>query len=301
MAGDTVPAADGASHPARPGLIDAHHHVWDLSVRPQPWLDRPGNEPLRRDFTESDLAPQADAAGVTSTVVVQTVTGPAETPELLALAAGSCLVAGVVGWADLQSPAIGDALAGLRALPDGGFLSGIRHPVLIEDDPGWLARPPVLAGLAAVAEAGLCYDIVARPGQLPAAVTAAAAHPGLAFVLDHLGNPEIGPRVDEQWANAVAALAALPNTVCKLSGVLGEPPPHGRPGTGVAHLVPYYETVLSAFGPDRLMFGTDWPVCTVSASYASVVAAARALTAGLSPGERDAVFSGTARRVYRLG
>lgn len=293
----------GSAWSADADLVDAHHHVWDLAVRAQPWLDLAGNEPLRRNFSESDLRPQAMAAMVTATVVVQTVTEPAETPELLALAASSDLIAGVVGWVDLQAPGVADALATLQARPDGGWLRGIRHPVLIEDDPDWLRRPAVLSGLAAVGAAGLCYDIVVPPDKLPAAVAAAAACPDLTFVLDHVGNPEIGTQVDQRWADAVRALAALPNTVCKLSGILGEPAlgsGHPPAGTSVAHLVPYYETAVEAFGPGRLMFGTDWPVCTLSASYADVVGAARALTARLSPAERASIFAGTARRVYRL-
>ncbi len=304
-----------AARRAGSGLVDAHHHVWDLAARPQPWLDLPGHEPLRRRFAESDLRPAAAAAGVVATVVVQTVTDPAETPELLALAAASDLVRGVVGWVDLEDQAIADRLAGLRHRPDGNLLRGIRHPVLIEPDPHWLLRPAVLRGLAAVGEAGLCYDLVLPPDVLPVAVRAAARCPGLTFVLDHLGNPGIDQRPDERWVRAVRGLAALPNTVCKLSGILGEPPPAGRgqtipgagnavpaapPGADVAHLVPYYETVLAAFGPARLMFGSDWPVCTLTAPYGTVVAAARALTATLSQTDRAAIFSGTARRVYQL-
>ncbi|MDR0341727.1 MAG: amidohydrolase family protein [Nocardiopsaceae bacterium] len=284
MAASPVPGA---------GVVDSHHHVWDLAVRPQPWLDQPGLEPLRRAFTEPDLLPQARAAGVTASVVVQTVVEPAETPELLSLAAGSGLVAAVVGWADLRAPDVADTLAALRARPDGSFLRGIRHPLLIENDPEWLLRPDVRRGLGAVAAAGLCFDLAVMPHQLPAAVAAAAAHPGLTFVLDHLGNPEPRPAgPDQRWAGLVRQFAALPNTACKLSGILGELDPAG--------LAPYAETVLAAFGPGRLMFGTDWPVCTVSASYAGVVAAGRAVTAGLSPDEREAVLGGTACRVYRL-
>jgi len=286
------------------GIVDAHQHVWDLTVRPQPWLERPGNEPLLRNYGEADLRPLAAAAGVTATVVVQTVADPAETPELLGLAAASDLVAGVVGWTDLESAGAGDAIAALRERQDGGLLSGIRHPVLAEDDPDWLRRPAVLAGLAAVGAAGLCYDLVVRADLLPAAIDAAEACPGLVFVLDHLGNPHLHPRPDELWMTDIRRLAALPNTVCKLSGVLGEPAPDGEQaggGSAIARLVPYYDVVLGAFGPERIMFGSDWPVCTLSASYGQVVAAARALTSGLSPIERAVVFGGTARRIYRLG
>ena len=165
----------GGSQPAQPrwqagaGIVDAHQHVWDLTARPQPWLELPGNQPLLRNFAEADLRPLAKAAGVCATVVVQTVTDPAETPELLALAAASDLVAGVVGWTDLESVRVADALAALKEQPGGDRLSGIRHPVLIEEDPDWLRRPAVLAGLAAVSAAGLCYDLVVPPDILPAA------------------------------------------------------------------------------------------------------------------------------------
>jgi L-fuconolactonase len=289
-------------------IIDTHQHLWDLSVRPQPWLDQPGLEPLRRRFGPVDLAAVAGPAGVTATVVVQTVTEPGETPELLAVAASGGLVSGVVGWVDLTAPDVAGAIGRLREQPGAGFLAGIRHPVLIEPDPGWLARPGVLRGLAAVAAAGLAYDVVAHPRQLPAALAAAAAVPQLTFVLDHLGNPDPSWQVDEFWARQVRGFGALPNTVCKLSGILGEPAPPGgavdprdRAGpAGVAHLRPYYQIALDSFGPDRMMFGSDWPVCTLTASYAGVLAAARSLTAGLAPPEQQAIFAGTAERVYGL-
>ncbi|MGI9008444.1 MAG: amidohydrolase family protein [Streptosporangiaceae bacterium] len=285
--------------PAGTGIVDAHQHVWDLSARPQPWLELPGHEPLLRDYSEADLKPLAAAAGVTATVVVQTVADSAETAELLALANASDLVAAVVGWTDLEAPGVADTLAGVRENRDGGALRGIRHPVLAEPDPDWLRRPAVLAGLAAVGAAGLCYDLVIQAALLPAAVEAAAASPGTLFVLDHLGNPSTGSGPEERWMTDLGRLARLPNTVCKLSGLLAEPPPPGRAGAG--HLVPFYETALAAFGPGRLMFGSDWPVCTLGSPYDRVVAAARMLTAGLSPPERAEVFAGTARRVYRLG
>jgi L-fuconolactonase len=280
-------------------VVDAHHHLWDLSVRPQPFLDSdPALAPLRRAFELAELAPLAAAAGVQATVVVQTVAEPGETPELLALAAAGGLVAGVVGWADLAAADVAGQLARLAGRPGGTHLAGIRHPLLTEPDPGFLDRPDVRRGLAAVAAAGLCFDIVARPGQLPAAVRAAAAVPELTFVLDHLGNPDVRQPPAASWATAVRELAALPNTAAKLSGMLGVPPPAG--GAPLAHLRPYLELALECFGPGRLMFGSDWPVSTLDAPYDSVVATGRALLGELSPAEQAAILSGTARRVYQL-
>ncbi|MFD7372797.1 amidohydrolase family protein [Streptomyces mirabilis] len=277
--------------------VDAHHHVWDLSVRDQDWITGPELRPLRRDFGVADLAPQARAAGVDRTVLVQTVTVPEETPEFLALAEQGELIAGVVGWTDLTRPDVADELARLRGLPGGRHLKGIRHQVQGEPDPEWLLRPDVRDGLAAVAEAGLVYDLVVLPHQLPACVRAAAGHPGLTFVLDHLGKPPIATGALRPWATAVRALAALPNTVCKLSGMVTEAD-HAK--WTVDGLRPYADTVLDAFGPGRLMFGSDWPVCTLAASYGQVVDVAEELTEGLGAEERAEVFGGTATRVYRL-
>lgn len=275
-------------------LVDAHHHLWDLGVREQPWLAQPGLEALRRNFLAPDYAAVAAGAGVTASVVVQTVDLPEETPELLAIADGSGPVAGVVGWVDLTAPDVADRLAAFG----GRKLSGVRHQVQSEPDPGWLTRPDVLRGLAAVARAGLVYDLVITAGQLPAASAAAAAVPDLMFVLDHLGKPPVAAGELEPWAADLRRLAALPNVVAKLSGLVTEADlAHWQ----TADLRPYAEVALECFGADRLMYGSDWPVCTVAASYDHVLAAARDLTGALSAAERQAVFAGTATRIYRLG
>ncbi|MEU5687248.1 amidohydrolase [Streptomyces venezuelae] len=280
-----------------PGLVDAHHHVWDLSVRDQDWITGDALAPIRRSFSLADLAPEARAAGVGATVVVQTVTVPEETPELLALAAANDLVAGVVGWTDLTRPDIADTLAALRELPGGEHLVGIRHQVQGEPDPEWLLRPDVRRGLSALAEAGLAYDLVVLPHQLPACADAAADLPQLTFVLDHLGKPPIAGGILEPWASAVRALAARPNTVCKLSGMVTEA---DHATWTVDDLRPYADTVLEAFGPRRLLYGSDWPVSTLAAAYTEVLDVARLLTDSLDTDGRREVFGGTARRVYSL-
>ena len=277
--------------------VDAHHHVWDLSVRDQDWIAGPELQLLRRDFTVTDLTPEARAAGVDRTVLVQTITVAEETPEFLALADAHDLIAGVVGWTDLTRPDIADELARLRELPGGHYLKGIRHQVQGEPDPNWLLRPDVRRGLTAVADAGLVYDLLVLPHQFPAAVEVAASLPQLAFVLDHLGKPPIVSGQLEPWSTSLRSLAALPNTYCKLSGLVTEA---DWKTWRTEDLHPYADTALDAFGPSRLMFGSDWPVCTLAATYGQVADTAGELTDDLSAAERADVFEGTATRVYGL-
>ena len=278
------------------GIVDAHHHVWDLAVRDQPWIAGPEMSQIRRSFGVDDLRPTARAAGVTATVLVQTVTVAEETPELLALAAADPLVAGVVGWTDLTSPAVADELARLAEGPGGRHLVGIRHQVQSEPDPDWLRRPEVIRGLRAVAAAGLRYDLVVRPHQLAAAAHAATEVPDLTLILDHAGKPPIGGDLGP-WRAAILALAARPNTACKLSGLVTEAPTGAPPDA----FAPVADVVLEAFGPPRVMFGSDWPVCLLARDYAGVLELARTLTAGLSDRERTEVLSSTAARLYGIG
>jgi L-fuconolactonase len=274
--------------------IDAHHHVWDLSVRDQPWTaELPA---IRRSFAFGELRPALQAAGIAGTVLVQTITVPEETPEFLALAAAHPEILGVVGWVDLTAPDVGKRLAALRALPGGEHLVGIRHQVQGEPDPRWLLRPDVLDGLAAVADAGLVYDLLVIPEQLPAAVEVAGRVPGLRFVLDHAGKPPIAAGLLDPWREQISALAAHPEVACKLSGLVTEASEHPT----VAELAPYAGHVLDAFGADRVMVGSDWPVCLLRGSYADVDALHRELLAGLGAPERALVLGGTATRWYRL-
>ncbi|MEU4746676.1 amidohydrolase family protein [Actinosynnema sp. NPDC023658] len=277
--------------------VDAHHHLWDLAARPQEWLDGEEMTPIRRDFTEADLGEAAASAGVRRTVLVQVLPDVDETLEFLALAAGSELIAGVVGWVDLTAPDVASELARLRSAPGGHLLVGVRHLVQSEPDPSWLVRPDVLAGLRAVRDAGLAYDLLTVPHQLPAAVEAVRAVPDLRFVLDHLSKPDIAGGSSRLWADRLRTLADEPNVVAKLSGLVTEA---DRDRWTVDDLRPYVETALESFGPDRLAVGSDWPVCLLAADYARVFAAAEELLSGCSPDEVDQVFGGTATRVYGL-
>ncbi|MFE5741271.1 amidohydrolase family protein [Streptomyces celluloflavus] len=272
--------------------IDAHHHLWDLTRRDQPWLDGAWAEPIRRSYALPDLVPQLAAHAVDATVLVQSSASYAETADLLAVAAGDGPVRGVVGWADLTDPGLAGVLA---ALPAG--LVGIRHQVQDEPDPDWLTRPDVLRGLGAVAGAGLVYDLLVTPRELPAALAAVRALPELAFVLDHAAKPAVARGDWQPWAAGITDLARLPNVSCKLSGLVTEADwAAWRP----PQILPYARHVLDAFGPERVLFGSDWPVCTLAAGYADVVALAEAATGHLTPAERSAVFGGTAGRVYRV-
>jgi L-fuconolactonase len=274
--------------------IDAHHHLWDLTVRDQPWTaDLPV---LRRTFTMNELCPLLAAAGVHGTVLVETINVPEETPELLAVAASQPVVRGVVGWVDLTATDVADEIARLRELPGGDRLVGVRHQVQGEPDPQWLTRPEVLLGLREVATASLVFDLLVLPAQLPAAIEAVDRVPEGRFVLSHLGKPPIATGLVQPWGAAVKQLAERDNVACKLSGMVTE----ASPSWSVADLEPYAAHVLSAFGPERVMAGSDWPVCLLRAGYGSVWHANEELVSALSADERSAVLGGVATTWYGL-
>jgi L-fuconolactonase len=276
-------------------IVDAHHHIWDPAARRHAWLD--GMPALNRPFGIADLERASATEGVTASLLVQVLASAAETEEFLALAAASDLVAGVVGWVDLTSPSAQDEIGRLRAGPGGDLLAGIRHLVQDEPDLDWLGRPDVRRGLRAAGAAGLAYDLLVRPAQLPAALAVTGALGDVRFVLDHGAKPEIASGRLEPWASLIRDLAARPNVACKVSGLVTEAGPGWRP----AQIAPYIDHLLDCFGPGRLIFGSDWPVCTLAASYAEVVAVARdALSPRLGPAELRAIFTTNAADVYGL-
>ena len=279
-------------------IVDAHHHLWDPARADYPWLTD-DLATIRRRFGPEDLEPHLRAAGVDATVLVQTRSSADETREFLVTAAATPFIRGVVGWVDLTDAALDDAIAELRAGPGGDRLVGIRHQVHDEPDPDWLLRDDVRRGIRSVGRAGLAYDLLVRSRELPAAREIVATMPDVRFVVDHLAKPPIrdGPGGLEPWADLVAWFADLPNASWKISGLVTEADwRRWRP----ADLAPFVDHALRTFGPGRLIFGSDWPVCLLAASYEEVVTAARELTAGLADSEQAAVFGGNATAVYGL-
>jgi len=280
-------------------VIDAHHHFWGLpNLVDYPWLTDE-LAAIRRPFGPQDLRPLLEASGGAETVLIQTRSSLAESREFLAIAERCGFVAGVVAWVDLTAPDVARQIGELRAGPGGGRLVGIRHQVHDEPDPRWLLRDDVLAGLEAVADAGFVYDLLVREPQLPAALECARRLPDLAFVIDHLAKPRIarGPE-DSGWEQAMAPFADLGNVACKISGMVTEA---DWTSWRSADLAPYVDRVAGWFGDERLLFGSDWPVCLLAADYGTVVATARELMADRPPAALAAIFGGNASRIYRLG
>jgi L-fuconolactonase len=268
--------------------IDAHHHLWRLADRPGRWPP-PELAALHRDFTPDDLAPLLAAGGIDGAVLVQTLEDEAETAAMLALAAGSPLIRGVVGWTDLKAPDAPERIARLARDP---LLRGLR-PMLQDDaDDAWIADPSLAPAVAAMVAHDLVFDAQARPRHLTPLLTFATRHPDLRIVVDHGAKPEIELGGSPGWREAMAALAARPNVWCKLSCLLNEA------GEGGADAVrPYAEAILDLFGPARVMWGSDWPVLNLAGAYGAWLAQCRDL---VPPAHHDAVFGANAAAFYRL-
>jgi L-fuconolactonase len=278
--------------------VDAHHHFWDPAAFEYPWMEGDALDPIRRAFRPADLAPELAIDRIDGTVLVQTVSDTAETVGFLDLAKQTPFVLGVVGWTDLTDPAVGDSLDDLLDRY-GRTLVGIRHQVHDEPDPSWLDRADVRRGLEALQARDLRYDLLVRTRELPSATRTVADLPDQRFVLDHIAKPPIADGWNDAWSGAIADLAAHPNVSVKLSGMVTEARWHDW---NTDTLRSYVERILELFGVERVMFGSDWPVCLLSAnSYHAVVEALEDTLAGLSASERARVFGGTAAEFYSLG
>jgi len=292
------------AQPRDAGRVDAHHHLWRYTAEEYGWIDEPMRT-LRRDFLPAELQREAAGAGVGATIAVQARQTLEETEWLLGLAAESAraqgssqsgLIAGVVGWAPLAAPEFPTVLDGLRAGENAAWLKGLRHVVQAEPA-GFLDGEAFNRGIAALAGTELVYDILIVARQLAEATRFVDRHPRQSFVLDHIAKPEILHDGFAPWSAALRELARRENVCCKLSGMVTEA---DWSAWSADSLRPYFDTVLEAFGPARLMAGTDWPVLTVACSYAGWWQVLEQWTAPLSAAERAAIEGATAARVYTL-
>jgi L-fuconolactonase len=273
--------------------IDSHQHFWNLQRLRYPWLS-PDLAPLYRNFEPPDLAPQLQACGVSATIVVQATHDRAETDWLLELARATPFIKGVVAWLDLGAPDLDEQLDACTAQ---GPLCGVRHQVHDEPDPEWLLRPEIVRGLQTLARRQIAYDLLVRPTHLPLLPRLFDLVPDGRWVIDHLAKPPIARGVLEPWARDLGRVAQHPQVCCKLSGMITEAE-HAR--WTIDDLRPYVERAIELFGPERLLFGSDWPVCLLAGGYERVHAALAALIGGLSPHEQAAIWGGAARRIYQL-
>jgi len=286
----------------RPLVVDAHHHFWDPARFDYAWMAGAETASLRRPFGPEELEPLLAEAGVDATLLVQALQSVDETRWLLETAAATPFVAGVVGWVDLTDPTVDETLADLTNSAAGRSLVGIRHMVQDEPDPEWLLRPEVTRGLQAVAAAGLVYDLLLKPPQIAAATRLCGRLPEVRFVVDHLAKPPIASGEIAPWAALMEPFREMPHVACKLSGVVTEADPASW--TPV-ELAPFVAVAVELFGEERLLFGSDWPVCTLAAGYAQVKGALEAALeevhgAQPSTATREAIFGANAVRLYGL-
>lgn len=273
--------------------IDAHQHFWTYQPRDYGWIDD-SMQVLRRDFGPDDLRAELERAGFAGSIAVQACHSLDETRWLLRLAEGSPFILGVVGWVDLSSEDLRGQLSELSKHPK--FL-GVRHVVQSEPDDRFLLRPEFLGGIQALEEFDLTYDILIYPRHLKVAGEFVERFPRQRFVLDHMAKPPIKSGALEPWATEFRGLAKFRNLFCKLSGLVTEADwGRWRPD----HLEPYLDVAFEAFGPERLMIGSDWPVCTVAGSYSEVMGAAIEFIDKFAGPASQAVLGGTAAKFWKL-
>lgn len=278
-----------------PPTIDAHHHLWRLSEPMNyQWLDAPELAPIRRDYLPEDLAPHLKRTGVDVTVVVQTQHDTRENHWALRLAEKHPFIAGVVGWVELAST---ECEAQLLAVKEHPKFVGVRHVTHDEADDDFLVRDAVVRGLRVLERHAVPFDLLFHVRHLRHAETLARALPDLPMVIDHLAKPRIKDQMINDWLPHFRAASRFPNVFCKLSGMVTEA--HWQRWTP-NDFVPFVREALDLFGPDRLMFGSDWPVCELAASYEQVYEALNLALGPISDAERSKIFGGTAARFYGL-
>jgi L-fuconolactonase len=277
--------------------IDSHHHVWDLSVREQGWMVGEALDPIKKNFSINDLRQAIAGCGIEKTVVVQTVTNYDETPELLELAEDDELVAGVVGFLKIDS---GDAISHLDKYES---MRGFKHLVGIRDiahdyeDIGYLVKPEVVENVQELGRRGLVYDLLTKTPHMQAAIDLVKQSPGTQFVLDHISKPYMAKGEMQPWADKLRELASFENVVIKVSGLFTEA---DWKNWKAEDFWPYLEHVTNLFTPARMMFGSDWPVCLLAATYRQSIDLMEQFTKSFSDAERKDFWAGTANRTYNL-
>ena len=273
--------------------LDAHQHFWQYHPVHHVWMGE-AMQVLRRDYLPEELEPLLSAAGFDGSIAVQARQMPEETAWLLQLADTYSFIQGVVGWVDLCSSALAGQLARFAPHPK---LVGVRHVIHDEPDDGFMLRPDFRHGISQLDGYGLTYDLLVFPKHLPAAAALAGEFPNQPFVLDHLGKPAIAAGLLSPWREDLRRLADLPNVFCKLSGMVTEAKWQQWHANDFHR---YLDTVMNAFGPQRVMIGSDWPVCTLSGSYAATMNIVSGYFQQFSPADREAILGGNCARFYKI-
>ena len=274
-------------------MIDSHQHFWKVGRFDYPWMSSDLGV-LYRDYLPNDLAPIIQRNGVKQTVLVQASNSIAESRWLLELADANGFIAGVVGWVDLMSADVDAQLDELCAHPK---FKGVRHLVESEPDDTWLVQPAVLSGLEKLAARGCSYDLLVHTRHLRYVPRIVESCPELRFVVDHMAKPPIARNEIDEWAEAMRPVASYPNIHCKLSGLVTEA---NWTSWRVEDLRPYVDTALELFGAERMMFGSDYPVCLLASSYDRVLESFQKLLQDLSAADREKIFSTNAQKFYRI-
>jgi len=277
--------------------IDSHHHVWDLSVREQGWMVGEALNPIKKNFSINDLRQAITGCGIDKTVVVQTVTNYDETPELLELADTDDLVAGVVGFLKIDADDAITHLDSYQSLRGFKYLVGIRDIAHDYEDVKYLSKPQVVKNVQELGRRGLVYDLLTKTPHMRAAIDLVKACPNTKFVLDHISKPYIAKADMQPWADQITELASFENVVVKVSGLFTEA---DWTNWKKEDFWPYLEHITKSFTPNRMMFGSDWPVCLLAATYKQSVDLVEEFTSKFSESEKNAFWAGTANKAYGL-
>ena len=277
--------------------IDSHHHVWDLSVREQGWMVGEALNPIKKNFSINDLRQAITGCGIDKTVVVQTVTNYDETPELLELADTDNLVAGVVGFLKIDAEDAISYLDSYQPLRGFKYLVGIRDIAHDYEDVKYLSKPQVIKNVQELGKRGLVYDLLTKTPHMRAAIDLVKACPNTKFVLDHISKPYIAKGDMQPWADQITELASFENVVVKVSGLFTEA---DWKNWKKEEFWPYLEHITKSFTPNRMMFGSDWPVCLLAATYKQSIDLVEEFTSKFSESEKNAFWAGTANKAYGL-